>query len=110
MIHCLSETSFFTGVVADEAADGRQGIDLPDQFQSLCKLPPGDEGGISSGILVNGAGFLTGWGGGLILRGHLVHFLLVKSSPQAGGFPAILWNEFRRTPPNTNLTLMTAIG
>jgi hypothetical protein len=47
-------------MVADEPTDCRQGIDLPDQFQSLFEFPFGNQSHIAFCILLNGTGPLAG--------------------------------------------------
>ena len=96
LIHLCPQTGLFAEMVADEPADSRQGIDLPDQFQSLFEFSFGDQSHIASRILMNRTGLLAGrkrdfFLGGLCLKpsrrresleGSFLLFDIPESIPQ----------------------------
>jgi hypothetical protein len=110
LIHLFSQTGLFAGMVADESADRRQGVDLADQFESLFKLPFGNEGHIAPCVLMNRAGHLTGGKRNASLRGNFTDLSLIKGSPETLFFLPIFRDQFGRTSPDTDIATMTFRG
>jgi hypothetical protein len=107
VIHLFSQTGLFTGMVADESADRRQGIDLADQFESLLKLPFGNQGHIAPCILMDRAGLLTRRERNTSLRGNFTDLSLIKGSPETLFFLPIFRDQFSRASPDTDIAALT---
>jgi hypothetical protein len=97
-------------MVADEPTDGRQGIDLPDQFQGLFEFSFGHQSHIAFCILLNGTGLLAGRKRDSFFGRVSFYLSSIESSSKALFFFSIFWNEFSRTTPETDVTRVTSFG
>jgi hypothetical protein len=107
MIYILSQTGFLAGMMADESADCRQGIDLTDQFECLFKLPFCNEGHIAPCILMDRAGLLAGGKRGFGLRSFPLYLSSIEGSSETLFFQSVFGDEFGRASPDTNITALT---
>jgi hypothetical protein len=96
-------------MVADEPTDCRQGIDLPDQFQSLFEFPFGNQSHIAFRVLLNGTGLLAGRKRDSFFGGFSLNLSAIESPSKALFFFSIFWNQFSRTPPKADVAGVTPV-